>query len=100
MSFSNWSDLIFSILPFVALCIYFDYGENNDKRFIEYELVDVKTILFKTPACLSSIRGEDSRVSIVAVQNERRIGTCDFLYMSRMLKKSIVLFVQILLSSI
>ncbi len=55
----------------------------NQKKNIQYELVDMKTIAFQTPACLMDQSGQDRTVPIVAKQDDKVIGKFNFLYLAR-----------------
>jgi hypothetical protein len=63
--------------------MYFDYVELNQKKYIQYELVDTKTIAFQTPACLMTRSEQNLMVPIVAIQAGKVIGKFNFLYLSR-----------------
>ena len=81
---NRYNIFFFSLL--LAFSVYFDYGDHKQKTFLQYELVDVRTIRFKTPACLLPMYDEHVRVPIIVEQNERVIGKFDFLYLNRMLR--------------
>ena len=67
----------------VALRVYFDYVDLNRKIDVQPQLVDVKTIFFKTPECLLTPNHQNRMVPIVAKQDEKVLGKCDFIYVSR-----------------
>ncbi len=84
--------MVFSILYFsfniysafvAAFHVYFDFLELNQKTNIQYELVDMKTITFQTPACLFAPSDQNRTVLIVIIQNEKVIGKFNFVYLSR-----------------
>jgi hypothetical protein len=84
--------MVFSILYFsfniysafvAAFHVYFDFLELNQKTNIQYELVDMKTITFRTPACLFAPTDQNRTVPIIAIQNEQVIGKLNFVYLSR-----------------
>ncbi|CAF1340144.1 unnamed protein product [Adineta steineri] len=89
----DWTggDEVLMVLPKLnqrkRLYIYFDYEELNQKTNIQYELIDMKTIAFQTPACLMDPNGQDRTVSIVAEQDEKVIAKFNFLYLSRFIEK-------------
>lgn len=76
-------DLIQSLIYFLlAVSVYFDYRELNEKIFVPYQFMDMKTILFKLPACLLPSMDRNYRVPLVVIQDGKMIGKFDFLYVT------------------
>ncbi|UJR12315.1 hypothetical protein I4U23_016492 [Adineta vaga] len=84
----NWvgGDKVLMVLPKLdrknAFHVYFDFSELNQKINIQYELVDMKTITFQTPACLLAPGDQSRTVPIITIQNEKVIGKFNFFYIS------------------
>lgn len=75
---------ILSILHYLAYKIYFDFGSYGRQVVQDIEYIDRKTILFRTPSCLSLPSDENFTAMILIEENNRNIGRIGFNYIARM----------------